>query len=137
MKIYIHKNSYLLQKHQYCTTWCLVEILNYCLSPSSLALLWNNDMFLINKKPIILSAWIGRGVTSLELLLVDGLLMTFDHIQKEYNTPDCCHFQYIRLREIIKRKVHIIIPSLDQKLLAHVYKLLACNNSTLSTPTDK
>lgn len=60
MKIYIHKNSYLLQKHQYCTTWCLVEILNYCLSTSSLALLWNNDMFLINKKPIILSAWIGR-----------------------------------------------------------------------------
>ena len=107
-------------------------------------------MFLVNNRTIAFLPWIERGVTSLGQLLNGGLFMTFNHIKKEYNIPDYCYFQFIQLKEAIKKSINIkdfnnqspplftkITSLKPQKILSQIYKLLAFNNTTTAIPTDK
>lgn len=78
---------------------------NLQLVPCNSTPFWHNPMFTINRKPIIFTTWKRRGITGLGDLFKDGSFMAFDLLKQTYNLPTNCQFQYLQLKEIIKKSM--------------------------------
>lgn len=130
--------------------WRVNEMYKFNFSVSNHTPLWNNPMFLMDNKPLTFPSWKKKGITELGHLFNKGQFMSFDQIQKIYNIPQSCTFEYIQLKGILKEYVDfrgfnkldaMVYDKLCQlkpkKMLSQIYKMLQSVDEAIVFPIHK
>lgn len=87
--------------------WKAKSLLQLVHSTSSMTPLWNNSMFIINKKPFLFLKMKEKGILNLGNIFEKDSFMTFEQLQNKYDIPECTHYQYNQLKEAMKGKFNV------------------------------
>ncbi len=122
--------------------WKFHQITNTTLSLNKYTPIWNNPDFLVDRKPLNFLSWISKGITHVEDINHNNILVSLPYLDQKYGTGENHFFE---LMQIKNNPPNLDLPSTSKllnitsskKLLSEIYKLIATNDQLISIPSTK